>query len=165
VWDCACGSGQATLDLATRFNKVLATDASAEQIASAKPHPRVEYSVALAEQSGLESGSVSLVTVAQALHWFNLERFYPETKRVLKPAGVLAAWAYGMNIKATGRNPIQAVANALAKTWPDPHQPRLSRGKFLSGSDIRCKVFSFQPTKQWIAFVAGSLNPPQQLGH
>src|SRR5436190_1039921 len=121
VWDCACGSGQATFDLATRFNKVVATDASAEQIASAKPHPRVEYSVALAEQSGLESGSVGLVTVAQALHWFNLERFYPETKRVLKPAGVLAAWAYGMNqVAGEDANEIAQdfYHNVVGPYWP-----------------------------------------------
>src|SRR5262245_28229841 len=58
VWDCACGNGQATLDLATRFEKVIATDASREQIASATPHPKIEYRVAPAEQSGLPAKSV-----------------------------------------------------------------------------------------------------------
>src|SRR5271157_2515050 len=72
VWDCAAGNGQATLDLAARFEEVIATDASREQIASATPHPRIEYRVAPAEQSGLADESVSLVTVAQALHWFDL---------------------------------------------------------------------------------------------
>src|SRR5882672_3517429 len=52
VWDCACGNGQATLDLAQRFDRVVATDASQEQIISATPHPNVEYRVAPAEQSG-----------------------------------------------------------------------------------------------------------------
>src|SRR5262245_37971020 len=97
VWDCAAGNGQATLDLAERFDRVIATDASKEQIASATPHRRVEYRVAPAEQSGLVDESVSLITVAQALHWFDLERFYAEAKRVLAPGGVLAAWAYGIN--------------------------------------------------------------------
>src|SRR6185295_323155 len=63
AWDCACGNGQATLDLAARFNKVIATDASKEQIASAMPHPKIEYRVAPAEQSGLATSSVALVTV------------------------------------------------------------------------------------------------------
>jgi SAM-dependent methyltransferase len=98
VWDCACGNGQATLDLAERFDRVVATDASKEQIASATAHPRVEYRVATAEQSGLPGESAGLVTVAQALHWFDLERFYAEAGRVLRPGGVLAAWAYGMNV-------------------------------------------------------------------
>jgi SAM-dependent methyltransferase len=97
VWDCAAGSGQATLDLAERFSTVIGTDASPEQIASAKSHPRVEYRVARAERSGLPDASVGLITVAQALHWFDLERFYVEAKRVLKPGGILAAWAYGIN--------------------------------------------------------------------
>jgi SAM-dependent methyltransferase len=97
VWDCAAGNGQATLDLAQRFDKVIATDASGEQIASATPDPRVEYRVAPAEQSGLPDQSTGLVTVAQALHWFDLERFYAETRRVLRPGGVLAVWAYGIH--------------------------------------------------------------------
>ncbi|HKQ40395.1 MAG TPA: class I SAM-dependent methyltransferase, partial [Verrucomicrobiae bacterium] len=97
VWDCAAGNGQATLDLAARFAKVIATDASAEQIASATPHPNIEYRVALAEQSGLPDASVSLITVAQAVHWFNLDRFYTEVRRVLQPGGALAVWAYGIN--------------------------------------------------------------------
>jgi ubiquinone/menaquinone biosynthesis C-methylase UbiE len=76
---------------------VIATDASKEQIASATPNPKVEFRVAPAEQSGLPDNSVELITVAQALHWFDFERFYAEAKRVLKPNGVLAAWAYGVN--------------------------------------------------------------------
>jgi trans-aconitate methyltransferase len=69
VWDCACGNGQATSDLAARFFKVFGTDASDEQVASASPSTNVEYRVALAEQSGLPDGSVQLLTIAQALHY------------------------------------------------------------------------------------------------
>jgi SAM-dependent methyltransferase len=97
VWDCACGNGQATLDLAEKFARAVGTDASKEQVASARPHPQVEYRVATAEQSGLSDESVGLITVAQALHWFDFDRFYAEAKRVLKPGGALAAWAYGVN--------------------------------------------------------------------
>lgn len=97
VWDCACGNGQATVDLAERFAQVVATDASADQIASATPHPKVEYHVATAESSGLADESIGLVTVAQAIHWFDFDRFYAEAKRVLVRDGVLAAWAYGVN--------------------------------------------------------------------
>ena len=61
VWDCAAGSGQAPLDLAARFGKVIATDASAEQIASATPRANVEYRVALAEESGLPDPSIGLI--------------------------------------------------------------------------------------------------------
>ena len=95
VWDCACGSGQAALGLAERFAAVVATDASAGQIAAATPHPRVTYRVAPAEASGLPDHSVDLVTVAQALHWFDLGRFYAEVRRVLADGGILAVWSYG----------------------------------------------------------------------
>lgn len=71
VWDCAAGNRQATRDLAARFAKVIATDASREQIASAMADPRVEYRVSAAEQSGLPDNSIALAIVAQALHWFN----------------------------------------------------------------------------------------------
>jgi SAM-dependent methyltransferase len=96
AWDCATGSGQAACDLAAHFERVVATDASAAQIAAAVSHPRVEYRIAPAEASGLPEASVDLITVAQALHWFDLDRFYLEARRVLKPGGVLAAWTYGV---------------------------------------------------------------------
>lgn len=96
AWDCACGSGQATLDLAERFESVIGTDASAQQIAAAPAHPRVTYGVARAEESGLESNSVDLVTVAQSLHWFDRPLFYAEAERVLRPSGLLAVWTYAM---------------------------------------------------------------------
>jgi len=97
VWDCAAGSGQATMDLASRFRKVIATDASADQIGSASRRDNVEFRVALAEQSGLPDNSVGLITVAQALHWFDRERFFAETRRVLQPGGFIAVWTYATN--------------------------------------------------------------------
>ena len=97
VWDCAAGTGQATVDLAKRFRHVIATDASAEQIRSAEPHANIQYRVAAAEKSGLPDNSIDLITVAQALHWFSFTEFFAEVNRVLKPGGFLAAWAYGIN--------------------------------------------------------------------
>ena len=94
AWDCATGNGQSALLLADHFERVLATDASESQLALAKPHPRVEYRVALAERSGLADASVDLVTIAQALHWFDVPRTFAEINRVLKPRGVVAAWCY-----------------------------------------------------------------------
>jgi ubiquinone/menaquinone biosynthesis C-methylase UbiE len=121
VWDCACGNGQATHDLAARFAKVIATDASKEQVASAKPNPKVEFRVALAEQSGLENNSVELITIAQAIHWFDFEKFYAEAKRVLMSNGVLAAWGYGINV-VEGDSVNQLVqdyyANVVGPYWP-----------------------------------------------
>lgn len=100
AWDCATGSGQAAVALAPHFDRVAATDASEEQIARAHAHPRVDYRRASAEASRLDAGSVALVTVAQALHWFDLERFHSEVRRVLAPGGVIAAWCYGLGTVA-----------------------------------------------------------------
>jgi SAM-dependent methyltransferase len=95
AWDCATGNGQAAIGLARVFHRVIATDASAEQIENAEIHARVEYRIALAENCGLDDDAIELVTVAQALHWLDLARFYAEARRVLKrAAGTIAAWAY-----------------------------------------------------------------------
>ena len=96
AWDCGTGNGQAAIGLASVFDRVIATDASGKQIANAEPHERVEYRVAPAENSGIKSGTVDLIMVAQALHWFDLDGFYAEARRALKPDGVLAASAYNL---------------------------------------------------------------------
>ena len=125
VWDCAAGNGQATRGLAERFARVVATDASAEQIASAPALPHAEFRVALAETSGLSDASCGLGTVAQALHWFDLPRFYAEVNRVLRPGGVLAVWAYGIN-RVEGET-VDAIVqdfygNLLGPYWPPSRQ-------------------------------------------
>lgn len=96
AWDCGTGNGQAAIGLANYFEHVFATDASAEQIARAYRHPKVEYHVEPAEHVSLPDSSADLVTVAVAIHWFNFDEFYREVKRVLKPSGVLAAWTYNL---------------------------------------------------------------------
>ncbi len=96
AWDCAAGTGQATLELAPFFVEVIGTDASAAQLAQAPAHPGVTYRVAPAEASGLPEGSVDLVTVAQALHWLDPGAFCQEARRVLVPGGVIAVWCYGL---------------------------------------------------------------------
>jgi ubiquinone/menaquinone biosynthesis C-methylase UbiE len=96
AWDCGTGNGQAAVQLAEVFDHVIATDASEKQIANAQPHERVKYRVAPAENSGIDSATIDLIMVAQALHWFDLHLFYAEARRVLKPNGVLAASAYNL---------------------------------------------------------------------
>jgi len=94
AWDCATGNGQTAIALATHFDHIIATDASEAQICSATRHPRIDYRVARAESSGLDARSVDLITVSQALHWFEIDRFFDEAMRVLVPGGVLSAWSY-----------------------------------------------------------------------
>jgi len=94
AWDVGTGSGQAAVALARWFDEVIATDASAGQLAYAEPHPRVLYRVAIAGQSGMAPSSVDLVTVAQALHWFDIRAFWHEVREALAPNGVVAAISY-----------------------------------------------------------------------
>ncbi len=94
AWDAGCGSGQFSVLLAGRFERVIATDASAEQLRNAAVHPRVEYRRALAEASTLDSGSVDLAVAAQAAHWFDFERYYTEVRRVTKSGSILALVNY-----------------------------------------------------------------------
>lgn len=94
--DCGCGTGQLSVLLAERFGEVIATDASASQIASAQAHERVVYRTALAEESGLPDASVDLITVAQAVHWLDLDKFYAEVRRVARPQAAVALISYGV---------------------------------------------------------------------
>ena len=95
AWDCATGSGQAAVALAGHFERVVATDASAEQISHAEQAEKVTYEVALAHASRLDAHSADLITVAQALHWLDLDEFYSEVRRVAVESGVVAVWGYG----------------------------------------------------------------------
>ena len=96
AWDCGAGSGQFTQLLAPYFKRVLATDISEAQLQQAPYFENVSYQVQAAEQTTLPDQSIDLVTVAQAIHWFDFDVFYKEVKRVLKPQGVFAAIGYGL---------------------------------------------------------------------
>lgn len=99
--DCGCGTGQLATRLAGAFARVTAVDASPALIADAEPCPGVTYRVAPAEATGEATGSVDLVAVAQAAHWFDLPAFYAEARRVLRPGGAVALIAYGV-VEAEG---------------------------------------------------------------
>jgi ubiquinone/menaquinone biosynthesis C-methylase UbiE len=94
LWDCATGSGQAAVRLAKDFQQVEASDMSPSQIANATAAPNINYSLSPAEKTPFPDHHFDLVTVAQALHWFNFEAFFAEVKRVTKPGGYFAAWTY-----------------------------------------------------------------------
>ena len=96
AWDAGCGSGQLSVLLADRFSRVIATDASTEQIAHATPRPHVAYVVARAEACALADGTVDVAVAAQAAHWFDLPAYYAEVWRVGRPGGVVALVTYGL---------------------------------------------------------------------
>jgi SAM-dependent methyltransferase len=96
AWDAGTGNGQAAVALAAQFERVVATEPSAAQLARAVPHARVSYYQSAETAPMLGDASTDLVTVAQAAHWFDRPKFYAEVKRVLRPAGVVALWTYGL---------------------------------------------------------------------
>ena len=98
AWDCGTGNGQAALQLAGLFDQVIATDPSEAQLAQAPAHPKVRYVQAAAEQVPIDDRSIDLITVAQALHWFDFDAFYAEVRRVAKQGAVLAAWTYQLPV-------------------------------------------------------------------
>lgn len=120
AWDVGTGSGQAAILLADHFDDVVATDASEQQIANAQSHHRISYSVAKENQSDLVDHSVDLVTVAQALHWFDCPAFYAEADRVLKHGGVLAVWTYGNAIIDSVIDPPfeEFYSQRVGRYWP-----------------------------------------------
>lgn len=127
--DAGCGSGQLALLLAGHFARVIATDPSAQQIASATPHRHIDYSVARAEASGLPDASIDLLTAAQAAHWFDLPAFFAEASRLLKPDGAVVLISYaGME----HRGPIESIVehfrlDVLKDYWP-PERAMVENG-------------------------------------
>ena len=120
AWDCATGNGQAAVALAAHFAEVIATDASAAQIESAQKHDHVEYRVAPAERSDLDPDAVDLVTVAQALHWFDIPAFFEEVKRVLRRDGVIAVWTYNLLTLSSDIDPVvdDFYRETVGQFWP-----------------------------------------------
>jgi ubiquinone/menaquinone biosynthesis C-methylase UbiE len=152
AWDCATGNGQAAVALAEVFERVIATDASERQIGNAAANARVEYRVAPAESSGIESDAVDLIAVAQALHWFDLERFYAEARRVLRPEGVLAVWAYKL---AQVEPAIDRVVNryyteVVGGYWP-PERVLVEKFEELAFPFPEIAAPPFEMTAEWNA--------------
>jgi len=96
AWDCATGNGQVASVLAQHFQHVYATDISEKQLSQALPLPNVVYKVESSDQVKVTDQSFDLITVAQAIHWFNFDAFYSEVKRTLKPNGIIAVIGYGL---------------------------------------------------------------------
>lgn len=122
VWEAGCGSGQATRGLAARFARVHATDPSAQQLSRHWAHAQpgnVTLAVEPGESTVLADGSVQLVAVAQALHWFDREAFFAECTRVLAPGGVLAAWGYpDFIIPDDMKTAVAAYRETIEPHWP-----------------------------------------------
>lgn len=120
VWDVGCGSGQLSVLLTQRFREVVATDASAQQVAQATAHERVTYSVAKAEASGLAERSVDCIVAAQAAHWFDMEAFCAEALRVGRPGSLVALTSYALlNV----RPDLDELINTFSDVTVGPYWP------------------------------------------
>ncbi len=95
AWDCATGNGQVASRLAETFEQVFATDISQKQLDNAHQAENIHYSIAQAEKTAFPDNTFDLITVGQAIHWFDFERFFQEVRRIAKPEAIFAAWGYG----------------------------------------------------------------------
>jgi len=121
AWDCATGTGQAAAGLAAHFDRVIASDASFSQVRKATRVGPIAYVAADAGAAPVRSGSADLVTVAQALHWLDLDRFYAEARKVLAPGGLVAVWTYGRHRVDYG--PIDALVDRFYHDVVGPYWP------------------------------------------
>ena len=124
AWDCACGNGQVAVDLVNDFDRVYATDVSPQQIANAIQKPQIWYEVMPAEATTFDDNLFDLICVAQALHWFDYDKFWPEVERVLKKGGIFAAWGYNFfTIEAQIDAAIEtALLDPIKPYWSDRNQ-------------------------------------------
>ena len=119
AWDCGTGNGQVALALAKTFRKVYATDISEQQIKNAIQQDNIIYAVERAEHTLFADNSFDLVTVAQAIHWFDFDNFYKEVNRTIKAGGVLAVIGYGLIHAEPGINSIiqHFYYNVIGSYW------------------------------------------------
>lgn len=96
AWDCGTGNGQVAGELAEIFREVKATDISDNQLQNAVNKPNITYSVQPAEKTVFPNHHFNLITVGQAVHWFNFNSFYKEVKRCSKPGGIILILGYGL---------------------------------------------------------------------
>lgn len=150
VWEVACGSGQATADLAARFERVHASEPSAAALAHAPQIDGVSYVCEAAERTHLADDSVDLIVVAQALHWFDQPVFFAECERVLRPGGVLAAWCYqDFDPPAAIAAAVHGFRARIARYWPEQRRLIDQAYAFTDWPFEPIEVPGFALTAEW----------------
>ncbi len=149
--DCATGSGQAARALVQYFDRVIASDASEKQLAQAQQHDRIEYRLATAEEGILIEDHVDLVTVAQALHWFDLNAFYSAMRKLASEHTMIAVWCYGVHSINPEIDSVIArlYQQVLGPYWP-PQRIHIETGyRDLPFPFQQIKVPTFNMAQQW----------------
>ena len=182
AWDAGTGNGQAAIPLAERFAEVIATDPSSEQLLRVPPNPRIRTLVAAEECSEIETDSVDLVTVAQAAHWFDLDRFGAEVDRVSRRGAVVAMWSYGLfRVEAAidgivgrfyretvgrfwppERRLVDEAYRTLPFHWPEIDAPRFAIETALTLEGVLAYVHTWSAVQRFIA--ERGFDPVPELG-
>lgn len=106
AWDCGTGNGQVAAELAGRFREVIATDISPQQLDKAVRKDNIHYRLQAAETADFPATYFDLITVGQAVHWFDHPRYYRKVQSVLRPGGTLAEFGYPLFRSEPGVNRI-----------------------------------------------------------
>ncbi len=153
VWDCGTGSGQAALGLTEYFAHIVATDPSQLQLQQALKHPKIEYRICSAETTDLVNGSIALISVAQAFHWFRQEEFFLEVKRVSKPGAILAIWCYELSQVSPEVDALvmKLYSGTLGEYWDSARKlvEEGYRNEKIPFTEVACPSFSL--TAEWTA--------------
>lgn len=160
AWDAGTGTGQSAIHLRDWYDRVVATDASRAQLALAPALTGVDYRIEPAEGTSLRRYSVDLATAAAAAHWFDLDRYHAEVRRVVKPGGVLAVWAYHLPLIHPPVDVIiQKYSSAvLGQYWPKRSRHVLNRYATLPFPYEEIPSPEFHLTAHWsLAELAGFL--------
>ncbi|GAB4024889.1 class I SAM-dependent methyltransferase [Spirosoma gilvum] len=151
AWDCATGNGQVAGALADLFTQVEATDISEKQLAEAVQKSNIHYQLSTAEHTPFADHTFDLITVAQAIHWFDIDAFHQEVRRVAKPGAAIAEWGYGLVQLGAELDPILVdfYRNRIGPYW-DPQRKHIDHAyKSLPFPFADAKRERFTASRVW----------------
>lgn len=159
AWDCATGNGQVASYLAGHFEKVYATDISRQQLDNAVQRTNTVYSLSPAEKTSFADHKFDLITVGQALHWFDRDAFYDEVRRVGRPGGLLAAWGYAfLNIEP-------AIDKLIFNFYNNTVGPYWDQARKLVEEEYKSIVFPFEEITAPAFFISAQWNLQHLAGY
>jgi len=151
AWDCGTGNGQVAGELSKFFDNVKATDISNQQLDHAIRRENIEYSVQPAEKTDFPDNYFDLITVAQAIHWFNFKAFYKEAKRVLKPNGIIAVIGYSLfkSNPETDEVILKFYKNIIGPYWDEERRYLDEKYKTIPFPFLEIETPEFEQRYQW----------------